>query len=73
MRKLITISETLNESLKETAKKEGINQSHLIETALTVYLMMYKGAPLQARKISEMIVPGQININEILLPKNGNQ
>lgn len=66
MKKLIVISESLNEILKKTAKKEGINQSHLIETALTVYLMMYKGAPIQAKKLSEMITPGQTEIFDFL-------
>lgn len=66
MKKLIVISESLNQMLKEYSKKEGINQSHLIETALTVYLVMFKGAPLQAKKLSEMIVPGQTEIMDFL-------
>lgn len=66
MRKLITISEGLNDMIKSVSRKEGINQSHLIETALTIYLVMFKGAPLQAKKLSEMIVPGQTDIMDFL-------
>lgn len=64
MKKLISISETLNKTIIEISKKEKISQSQLIETAMTTYLMLYKGATFQIKSV-KMTAPGQLKIEDI--------
>jgi len=66
MKKLIVMSESLNEILKEVSKREGINQSQLIEVAVTVYMMMFKGFHAEARGLNELLKPNQPEILEII-------
>lgn len=52
MRKNITISKELNESLKAYCKEQGITNSQLIEVAVHSYLTLYKASKELAKNIS---------------------
>ena len=54
MKKLLTLSNQLSDRLAQLAKEQSTTQSRIVETALTIYIMLNYGSPKQAKNLSDM-------------------
>ena len=66
MKKTFTMSKILAERLAKLAKEQETTQSMIVETSLTIFMMINYGAPLQAHQLSDMIPKNQIDLFEEL-------
>ena len=66
MKKLFSMSNQLADRLTKTAKEQGTTQSRIVETALTIYIMLNYGSPEQAKKLGDMIPSNQVTLFEEL-------
>ena len=73
MKKLISVSDTVGKKLEEISEKEGVTQSSIVQTALTIYLMMYQSDKKNSMRLNDMIVSAvhdqQLDIFSILKEK----
>jgi len=66
MKKTFTMSNILAERLARLAKEQDTTQSMIVETSLTIFMMMNYGSPLQTKQLGEMIPKNQIDMFEEL-------
>jgi len=56
------MSVQLSDRLTQLAKEQGTTQSRIVETALTIYIMLNYGSPEQAKKMTDLSTSNQIDI-----------
>lgn len=56
MKKMISISQMMDKKLKTIAVEQGATQSSIVETALSIYFLIYLGDKKQANKINDMMI-----------------
>lgn len=73
MKKLISVSDTVAKKLEAISNKEGVTQSSIVQTALTIYLLMYDSDSKNGMRLNDMITSvvsdQQLNIFDMLKPK----
>lgn len=55
MKKTVSLSNSTIEKLRQISEEQSINQSAIIETALTIYFMIHYGSPEQAQVITNQV------------------
>ena len=69
MKKLVSLSDNVGFKLEAVAKEQNTTQSKLVETAIVIYMMMYFGAPDQAKILTDLIPKNQMSMFDILEKK----
>jgi len=58
MKKMLNMSDTMNERLKTYCKANSVSNSQVVESALTLYLVMYETAKDMSKKLAEVMKIG---------------